>query len=152
VRTLRLPIKELHKINSMMGFHPRMAALAQLYKDGYLSIIQGVGYPNSDRSHEGAMRIWHTADPDRPNRQAGWLGRVADSVWNPHETNAPVVFVGPIAQPFALNAENVVVPSNLTHIRDCTYKSQRTQCHCRFFAILDGWKPDMLLKMSHNST
>ena len=109
--TLRLPTKELHKINSMMGLHPRMAAFAQLYKDGYLSIIQGVGYPNSDRSHEGAMRIWHTADPDRPNRQAGWLGRVADSVWNPNETNPPAVFVGPIAQPFALNAENVVVPS-----------------------------------------
>jgi len=109
--TLRLPTKELHKINSVMGFHPRMAEFARLYKLGYLSIVQGVGYPNSDRSHEGAMRIWHTADPDRPGRQTGWLGRAADSVWNPNTTNTPAVFVGPIAQPFALNAENVVVPS-----------------------------------------
>ncbi len=109
--TLRLPTKELHKINSEMGFHPRMGAFARLYKDGLLSIVQGVGYPNSDRSHDGAMRIWHTADPDEPNRQTGWLGRAADSVWNPNKTNAPVVFVGPIAQPFALNAENVIVPS-----------------------------------------
>jgi uncharacterized protein (DUF1501 family) len=109
--TLRLPTKELHKIDSMMGFHPRMAAFARLYKDGLLSIVQGVGYPNSDRSHEGAMQIWHTADPDRPGRQTGWLGRAADSVWNPNETDATAVFVGPIAQPFALNAENVVVPS-----------------------------------------
>ena len=109
--TLRLPTKELHKINSVMSFHPRMAEFARLYKLGYLSIVQGVGYPNSDRSHEGAMRIWHTADPDRPGRQTGWLGRAADSVWNPNTTNTPAVFVGPIAQPFALNAENVVVPS-----------------------------------------
>ncbi len=57
------------------------------------------------------MRIWHTANPDQPNRQTGWLGRTVDSVWNPNKTNAPAVFVGPIAQPFALNAENVVVPS-----------------------------------------
>jgi uncharacterized protein (DUF1501 family) len=109
--TLRLPTKELHKINPAMGFHPRMGAFARLYKDGLLSIVQGVGYPNSDRSHDGAMRIWHTADPDRPNRQTGWLGRAVDSVWNPNKTDASAVFVGSIAQPFALNAENVVVPS-----------------------------------------
>jgi len=117
--TLRLPTKELHKINSMMGFHPRMGAFARLYKQGYLSVVQGVGYPNSDRSHEGAMRIWHTADPDRPGRQTGWLGRAADSVWNPNTTNAPAIFIGPIAQPFALNAENVVVPS-IRSLQDLT--------------------------------
>jgi len=109
--TLRLPTRELHKIDSMMGFHPRMAAFARLYKQGYLSVVQGVGSPNPDRSHEVAMRIWHTADPDRLNRQTGWLGRAADSVWNPNTTNTPAVFVGPITQPFALNAQNVVVPS-----------------------------------------
>jgi uncharacterized protein (DUF1501 family) len=109
--TLRLPTKKLHKIDSMMGFHPRMAAFARLYKQGHLSIIQGVGSPNPDRSHEVAMRIWHTADPDNLGRQTGWIGRAADSVWNTNNTNTPAVFVGPIVQPFALNAQNVVVPS-----------------------------------------
>ncbi len=109
--TLRLPTKDLHKIDSMVGFHPRMGAFMRLYEQGHLSIIQGVGYPNSDRSHESAMRIWHTADPDQPGRQTGWLGRAVDSIWEPNSTNAPAVFVGPIAQPFGLNAERVVVPS-----------------------------------------
>lgn len=109
--TLRLPTKELHKINSVQGFHPRMKAFARLYKEGFLSIIQGVGNPNPDRSHENAMRIWHTADPVRLNRQTGWLGRAADSVWNQNETNTPAVFVGSYALSFALNAENAVVPS-----------------------------------------
>jgi uncharacterized protein (DUF1501 family) len=109
--TLRLPPKELHEIDSLMGLHPRMGAFMRLYKEGYLSIVQGVGYPNSDRSHEGAMRIWHTADPDQPSRQTGWLGRAVDSTWNWNSTNAPAVFVGPIAQPFGLNAENVIVSS-----------------------------------------
>jgi uncharacterized protein (DUF1501 family) len=109
--TLRLLPTELHKINSLMGFHPRMGAFMRLYEEGYLSIVQGVGYPNSDRSHEGAMRIWHTADPDQPSRQTGWLGRAVDSTWNRNSTNAPAVFVGPIAQPFGLNAENAIVPS-----------------------------------------
>ena len=109
--TLRLPTKDLHKIDSLIGFHPRMGAFVHLYEEGHLSIVQGVGYPNSDRSHEGAMRIWHTADPEHSSRQTGWLGRTVDSIWDPSSINAPAVFVGPITQPFGLNAENVVVPS-----------------------------------------
>ncbi|TKJ34445.1 MAG: hypothetical protein CEE38_18030 [Planctomycetes bacterium B3_Pla] len=109
--TLRLRADDVHKINSYMGFHPRMEAFMRLYKEGHLSIIRGVGYPNSDRSHERAMRIWHTAEPDRTNSQTGWLGRAADSVQHKNETNTSAVFVGPIAQPFALNAEHAIIPS-----------------------------------------
>jgi uncharacterized protein (DUF1501 family) len=109
--TLRLPFKDLHKIDSLTGFHPRMGAFMRLYEEGHLSIVQGVGYPNSDRSHDSAMRIWHTADPDNPSRQTGWLGRTVDSICDPNNTNTNAIFVGPITQPFGLNAENVIIPS-----------------------------------------
>jgi len=109
--TLRLPTKELHRIDSSLGFHPRMGAFMRLYKEGYLSVVQGVGYENSDRSHDRAMRIMHTADPDDPGTQTGWLGRAIDSVWDPDETCTPAVFVGPVTQPFGLNAESGIVPS-----------------------------------------
>ena len=109
--TLALQPNELHKIDSLIGFHPRMGAFKRLYDEGHLSIIQGVGSPKFDGSHEGAMRIWHTADPYRPDRQTGWLGRVVDNVWRANMTETPAVFVGPITQPFALNAESVFVPS-----------------------------------------
>jgi uncharacterized protein (DUF1501 family) len=109
--TLALSPKELHKIDSFIGFHPRMGAFKRLYDEGYLGIVQGVGSPNPDRSHEGAMRIWHTADPDRPDRQTGWLGRVVGNIWDSNMTETPAVFVGPITKPFALNDESVIVPS-----------------------------------------
>jgi uncharacterized protein (DUF1501 family) len=109
--TLRLPPNEIHKINSRLGFHPRMGAFMRLYEQGHLSIIQGVGYPNTDRSHESGMRIWHTAAPDEPDCQTGWLGRTVDSIREPNSINTPAVFVGPIVQPFGLNAKNVIVPS-----------------------------------------
>ncbi len=109
--TLRLPTRELHKIDTALGFHPRMEAFLRLYKDGYLTIIQGVGSPISDQDHDRAMRMWHTADPQRLQRQTGWLGRVVDRAWTPVKPDTAAVFVGPIARPFALNAENVVVPS-----------------------------------------
>ena len=109
--TLRLPTNELHKIDSSLGFHPRMSAFKKLYEDGYLSIVQGVGSVNPDRSHEGAMMVWHTAEPEKPNFQTGWLGRVADCAWKTNKTDTTATFVGPINQPFALNAENAIVPS-----------------------------------------
>jgi len=109
--TLRLPPNEIHKIDSCLGFHPRMRAFKRLYEQGHLSIIQGVGYPNIDRSHESGMRIWHTAAPDEPDCQTGWLGRTVDSIREPNSINTPAVFVGPIAKPFGLNAKNAVVPS-----------------------------------------
>ena len=109
--TLRLPPNEIHKIDSLLGFHPRMGAFMRLYEQGHLSIIQGVGYPNIDRSHESGMRIWHTAAPDEPDCQTGWLGRTVDSIREPNSINTPAVFVGPIAKPFGLNAKNAVVPS-----------------------------------------
>ncbi len=109
--TLRMPTKDLHKINSYIGFHPRMGSFMRLYKEGRLTIVRGVGSPYPDRSHENAMRVWHTADPDNLGRQRGWLGRAVDNEWTPTTTNAPAVFVGAISRPFALNARNVIIPS-----------------------------------------
>ncbi len=41
---------------------------------GQLAVVQGVGYPNPDRSHFEAMDIWQSADPKRATT-TGWLGR-----------------------------------------------------------------------------
>jgi len=109
--TLHLPTRDLHKIDSLLAFHPRMAAFLRLYKEGHLSVVQGVGHAHPDQSHEREMRTWHTADPERPGRQTGWLGRVVEQAWSPTEPDTAAVFVGPIGRPFALNAENVVVLS-----------------------------------------
>jgi len=109
--TIAMAAGDVHKIDSHVGFHPRMQAASRLYKEGHLSIVRGVGYANSDRGHERAMQIWHTADPLDPGRQTGWLGRALDCERAGGDANAQAVFVGPIARPFALNAENSVVPA-----------------------------------------
>jgi len=109
--TLRLPSEDLHKINSYIGFHPRMGAFMRLYEEGVLSIVQGVGSPKADSSHENAMRIWHTGDPENLARQRGWLGRAVDNEWNAGTINTPAIFVGAIPRPFALNARNAIIPS-----------------------------------------
>jgi uncharacterized protein (DUF1501 family) len=39
-----------------------------------LAVVQGVGYPNPNRSHFQSIQIWQTASPDN-SQQTGWLGR-----------------------------------------------------------------------------
>lgn len=111
-RTLRLRPAEVLKINDQLGFHPRTEGFLRLFKEGRLAVVQGIGYPNSDRNHETAMRDWHTGHPGNADCPTGWIGRAADCITSATgETGMPAVFVGPIAQPFALNAQETVVPS-----------------------------------------
>jgi len=108
--TLRLSARDLHRIDDYLGFHPRMEPFSRLYKEGQLSVIQGVGSPVAQLDHEAAMRIWHSAAPKHPECPTGWLGRAADHMWKAKPGQSSVAFVGPIARPFALNAERVAVP------------------------------------------
>lgn len=60
-----------------VGLHARMTALKDLYDNGLAAVVQGVGYPNPDRSHFKSMDIWQTAERDATGD--GWLGRYIDS-------------------------------------------------------------------------
>ena len=62
-----------------IGLHPSLAPLKDLYDDGLVGIVHGVGYPNPNRSHFKSMDIWHTADPERGGRGYGWIGRYFDA-------------------------------------------------------------------------
>jgi uncharacterized protein (DUF1501 family) len=109
--TIGLPADQLHRINPHLGFHPRMRAVAGLYEDGRLSIVQGVGYPRVDGDHEVSMRYWQTARPHDGHCQTGWLGRVADRLVQPQPHAVPAVFVGTVRQPLTFNARQTAVPS-----------------------------------------
>jgi uncharacterized protein (DUF1501 family) len=106
--TIRLPIRDLHKIDDALAFHPRMAAFSRLYKDGHLSILQGVGCPNPNDDHAVAMRHWHQADTE--DRQTGWLGRLADHARATHKAGVPVSLVSAIQRPFVLTARQAIIP------------------------------------------
>jgi uncharacterized protein (DUF1501 family) len=109
--TLRAVADGVHKIDSLLGFHPRMGAFMRLYQQGHLSVVQGVGYPNPDGDHAASMRNWQTGKPHQSHCQTGWLGRMADLLYDESDADVPAVFVGQIQQPFTLNAQSVVIPS-----------------------------------------
>jgi uncharacterized protein (DUF1501 family) len=76
---LRHAADSVLKVNDYVGLHPNLAPLKELYDDGRMSIIQGVGYPNPNRSHFRSMDIWHSGDPNKEVVTNGWLGRFFDN-------------------------------------------------------------------------
>jgi len=74
-KQLRLPEKDLIKLSDDIAFHPRLRSASELFQDGRLSVVHGVGYPNPNRSHFRSMAIWHTAKLDEAEHTGdGWLG------------------------------------------------------------------------------
>ncbi|MDF1870554.1 MAG: DUF1501 domain-containing protein [Phycisphaerales bacterium] len=63
--------------NGGLGLHGSMSGFKDLYDEGMCAIVQGVGYPNPNRSHFASMDIWHTADTNGTGD--GWLGKYVDS-------------------------------------------------------------------------
>jgi uncharacterized protein (DUF1501 family) len=66
-------------LNAETGLHPSLTNLKALYDEGYLAILNNVGYPNPDRSHFRSMDIWQTASKSDEYLSTGWIGRYLDA-------------------------------------------------------------------------
>src|ERR1700730_13415595 len=76
---LGIPADKILKIDSYAGLNPKLAGLKSLFDEGHLSVIQGVGYPNPNRSHFRSTEIWQTASDADRNENEGWLGKYFDN-------------------------------------------------------------------------
>ena len=72
--SVRVSEDQVLPINDQIACNPSMAPIKDLYDQGKVAIIQGVGYPNPNRSHFRSMDIWHTCEPEAVGNE-GWLGR-----------------------------------------------------------------------------
>ena len=92
-----------------VGFHPSMAPIKDLYDQGKVAVLQGIGYPNPIRSHFRSMDIWHTAEPAKMITD-GWLGRAIRDL-DPHKENVLTAVNFGRGLPRALAALGVSVAS-----------------------------------------
>lgn len=98
-------------IDQDLGFHPALKGFADLLENGLLSIVQGVGYPNPNRSHFESMDIWHTCQRKTSPRQDGWLGRSLDQMQQSNPLDMPAMYVGQEKLPMALVSQEIRIPS-----------------------------------------
>lgn len=71
--------EDVLKLNDELGLNPHLKEFNQLYKEGLVSIVNSVGYPNPNRSHFRSMDIWQTAVDSDKYSKTGWLGRYMDA-------------------------------------------------------------------------
>ncbi|QEH35430.1 hypothetical protein OJF2_39820 [Aquisphaera giovannonii] len=114
-KALRLPEDSLCKVGDGVGLHRALKPAAELMESHRLAIVQGVGYPNPDRSHFESMAIWQTARPDRASAReesAGWLGRALDAAATRGTASGPAaVLVGDESMPRSLWARRAQATS-----------------------------------------
>jgi uncharacterized protein (DUF1501 family) len=98
--TLRQTKDVVIRLDDHVGLHPGMQGLRAMWEEGQLAVVQGVGYPNPQRSHFESMDIWQSADP-RGKVATGWLGRTA--VQNDDGSGrVPILHIGSNRLPLAV--------------------------------------------------
>ena len=70
---IAIPKEQVLKINDEIGLHPSLKYIKELYDKKEVSIFQGVGYENPNRSHFRSIEIWDTASKSDEYLDEGWL-------------------------------------------------------------------------------
>ena len=115
--TIGLKAAEVLKLNDAVGLHGAMKGFKSLYDAGQLSVIQGVGYPNPNRSHFRSTEIWQTAsDSDRVEKN-GWIGRYFDNACPGADPAVGVTIGSQLPQAFFAAKPKGIVFSNPQNYR-----------------------------------
>ena len=104
-----IPQEQVLPIDDTLGFSPHAAPLKELYDEGNVAVIQGVGYPNSSRSHFRSTDIWHTCVPETIATE-GWLGKAVRELDPRKENPLTCVNIGR-GLPRAMAAQDVTITS-----------------------------------------
>lgn len=100
-----IPEQAALKMTLETGLHPAMTGLKEVYDEGRLCVVQGVGYPNQNRSHFRSTDIWQTGSAADQVLQTGWAGRFFDS----YVENYPEGFPnGQYPDPFAITVGAII--------------------------------------------
>ena len=108
---LRISKADTLTIDDELGLHPSLRGFADLLENNQLAVVQGVGYPNPNRSHFESMDIWHSCFRKDQPRNDGWVGRYLDVAGLKQAADPPALHLGRDKQPFALMSRDIRVPS-----------------------------------------
>tara|TARA_Y100001936_G_scaffold253041_1_gene315493 strand:+ start:269 stop:1531 length:1263 start_codon:yes stop_codon:yes gene_type:complete len=134
---LAIPQNDVLPIDGQVGFHPILNAFKELWDEGVLAAVEGVGYPKQNFSHFESMDIWETGQYESTRSPDGWLGRYLEGIAAEQaELNSLVVAS---RMPRALASSKVTVPMAKTpdaYMLKADPRS-RTNLEARTDALLD---------------
>ena len=108
-KDVRIEQDQVLKINDYLGFNPALSSIKDLWDQNKVAVINGVGYPEPNRSHFRSVDIWNTAESVGIGN-SGWLGRAIREI-DPNAEN-PITGVNfGRGLPSALSCKGVPVAS-----------------------------------------
>src|SRR3954453_2607839 len=127
--TLAIHTSDVLPLTDTLGLHPALGKLKGLYDEGMVAVVQGVGYPNPNRSHFRSMDIWHSARPDA-FEHSGWLGRYVSACQCATDNALPAISVGDQLNTMFWT-DTTLVPAvasigAFSFLTDTKYKNDRT--------------------------
>ena len=136
-------------INDELAFNPNFAPIKDMYDEGSVAIVQGIGYPNSNRSHFRGMDIWHTCEPDEVVME-GWVAKALREIDPNGEDELTGINFG-VGLPRAMAMPGVPVTSVndldtyglMTGIAEADQRSQALQTFKDMYAQAIGSGPVM---------
>lgn len=142
--SVKIGPEEVLAVDDKVGFHPAMAPIKEMYDQGKVAVLQGIGYPNPIRSHFRSLDIWHTAEPDKMVSE-GWLGRAIRDL-DPDKENILTAVNFGRGLPRALAAPGVSVASVgdlsnygvLTGIQDKEERGEALDIFARMYSPMIG--------------
>lgn len=78
---LSIPRNSTIPFSDSQGFHQSLSAIAPMYEEGRMGILQSVGYPDPDLSHFRSTDIWLTGSEPEDYLNSGWVGRSMETVF-----------------------------------------------------------------------
>jgi len=90
---LAIAKKDVLAISDAVGFNLKLAPFKGLFDAKQMALLQGVGYPNPNRSHFRSTDIWTSGVPDKLE-DSGWLGRFIDAQCNGEDRRLHAVDIG----------------------------------------------------------
>jgi uncharacterized protein (DUF1501 family) len=98
--TLRQTKDVVIRLDDHVGLHSGMQGFRPMWEQGQLAVVQGVGYPNPERSHFESMDIWQSGEIKR-TMTTGWLGR-ATAEMKSGSGGVPILNIGNKVLPLAV--------------------------------------------------
>jgi len=92
--SIRIPDKEVLKLDDYRGLHPALKQLRALWDKGRMGIVEGCSYPKPNRSHFQSMEIWQTANVQGRKSGDGWIGRLCDAAFPSGAAPELIVHIG----------------------------------------------------------
>jgi uncharacterized protein (DUF1501 family) len=75
---IAVPRERTLQLDERVGLHARLEPLMESWQARDLAIVQGVGYPNPNRSHFRSIEIWDTGSSSSQTLSEGWVARALD--------------------------------------------------------------------------